>query len=39
VRDPVEASHGPKRGPIGYILRGIDKARDGYVVVVRRARR
>jgi hydrophobe/amphiphile efflux-1 (HAE1) family protein len=32
----LKPSHGPKRGPIGYILRGIDKARDGYVVVVRR---
>ena len=28
--------HGPRRGPIGYILRGIDKARDGYALVVRK---
>ncbi|HYI85383.1 MAG TPA: efflux RND transporter permease subunit, partial [Acetobacteraceae bacterium] len=27
---------GPKRGPIGYVLRGIDKVRDGYAAVVRR---
>ncbi|MDB5373651.1 MAG: hydrophobe/amphiphile efflux family transporter, partial [Belnapia sp.] len=27
---------GPKRGPIKYILRGIDKMRDGYAAVVRR---
>ncbi len=27
---------GPKRGPIKYILRGIDKVRDGYAAVVRR---
>jgi hydrophobe/amphiphile efflux-1 (HAE1) family protein len=32
----LKPSHGPKRGPIGYILRGIDKARDGYAAVVRR---
>ena len=25
-------SHGPKRGLIGYVLRGIDKARDGYAL-------
>ena len=28
--------HGPKRGPMGYVLRGIDKARDGYTLVVRK---
>ena len=28
--------HGPKRGIMGYILRGIDKARDGYTLVVRK---
>ncbi|SDB08660.1 efflux RND transporter permease subunit [Belnapia rosea] len=27
---------GPKRGPIKYILRGIDKVRDGYASVVKR---
>src|SRR5215210_2246768 len=27
---------GPKLGPIGYVLRGIDKVRDGYAAVVRR---
>jgi hydrophobe/amphiphile efflux-1 (HAE1) family protein len=27
---------GPRRGPIKYVLRGIDKARDGYASVVRR---
>ncbi|GGC51882.1 transporter [Siccirubricoccus deserti] len=27
---------GPKRGPIKYVLRGIDKVRDGYAAVVRR---
>ncbi|MCB4820203.1 efflux RND transporter permease subunit [Roseicella aerolata] len=27
---------GPRRGPIKYVLRGIDKARDGYAAVVRR---
>src|SRR5216684_4051533 len=30
----LSASHGPKRGLIGYVLRGIDKARDGYSLVV-----
>ena len=29
-------STGPKRGPIKYVLRGIDKVRDGYAAVVRR---
>jgi hydrophobe/amphiphile efflux-1 (HAE1) family protein len=28
--------HGPRRGPIGWILQGIDKVRDGYAAVVRR---
>ena len=32
----LKASHGPKRGPLGYVLAGIDKARDGYVAIVRR---
>ncbi|MBV1799776.1 efflux RND transporter permease subunit [Siccirubricoccus sp. G192] len=27
---------GPRRGPIKYVLRGIDKVRDGYAAVVRR---
>ncbi len=27
---------GPKRGPMGWILRGIDKIRDGYAAIVRR---
>src|ERR1700682_1076508 len=30
----LSSSHGPKRGLIGYVLRGIDKARDGYSLVV-----
>ena len=34
----LRAHHGPKRGPIGYVLRGIDKARDGYALVVRKTR-
>jgi hydrophobic/amphiphilic exporter-1 (mainly G- bacteria), HAE1 family len=28
--------HGPKRGPIKYVLRSIDAVRDGYAAVVRR---
>ena len=32
----LRAHHGPKRGPMGYVLRGIDKARDGYTLVVRK---
>ena len=28
--------HGPKRGPIKYVLRSIDKVRDGYAAIVRR---
>jgi hydrophobic/amphiphilic exporter-1 (mainly G- bacteria), HAE1 family len=30
----LSSSHGPKRGVIGYVLRGIDQARDGYSLVV-----
>ncbi|MDE1993129.1 MAG: efflux RND transporter permease subunit, partial [Rhizobiaceae bacterium] len=32
----LKAQHGPKRGPIRYVLKGIDYARDGYAAVVRR---
>jgi hydrophobe/amphiphile efflux-1 (HAE1) family protein len=32
----LRASHGPKRGPIRYVLAGIDKARDGYATLVER---
>jgi hydrophobe/amphiphile efflux-1 (HAE1) family protein len=32
----LRAHHGPKRGLMGYVLRGIDKARDGYTLVVRK---
>ena len=32
----LRAHHGPKRGILGYVLRGIDKARDGYSFVVRK---
>ena len=32
----LSPSHGPKRGPIGYVLRGIDRARDGYALIVRK---
>ncbi len=32
----LRPSHGPRRGPIKYVLRGIDKVRDGYAAVVRR---
>ena len=35
----LRAQHGPRRGPIGYVLRGIDKARDGYTFVVRKTAR
>jgi hydrophobe/amphiphile efflux-1 (HAE1) family protein len=28
--------HGPRRGPIGYVMRGIDRVRDGYGMVVAR---
>jgi hydrophobe/amphiphile efflux-1 (HAE1) family protein len=33
----LSAAHGPKRGLIGYVLRGIDKARDGYALAVHKA--
>ena len=29
-------AHGPKRGPIGYVMRGIDHVRDAYGAVVAR---
>jgi hydrophobe/amphiphile efflux-1 (HAE1) family protein len=32
----LSKAHGPKRGILGYVLRGIDKARDGYAFVVRK---
>jgi hydrophobe/amphiphile efflux-1 (HAE1) family protein len=32
----LRASHDPKRGPIRYILAGIDRARDGYAWTVER---
>ncbi|MBI3435470.1 MAG: multidrug efflux RND transporter permease subunit [Proteobacteria bacterium] len=32
----LKPSHAPRRGPLGYVLRGIDKARDGYALIVRR---
>lgn len=32
----LRAHHGPRRGPIRYVLAGIDKARDGYAFVVRK---
>ncbi|MBV9629539.1 MAG: efflux RND transporter permease subunit [Xanthobacteraceae bacterium] len=32
----LRASHGPKRGPIRYVLAGIDRARDGYASIVER---
>jgi hydrophobe/amphiphile efflux-1 (HAE1) family protein len=32
----LSPSHGPKRGILGTVLRGIDKARDGYAVVVQK---
>jgi hydrophobe/amphiphile efflux-1 (HAE1) family protein len=28
--------HGPRRGPMGYVMRGIDGVRDGYAAIVRR---
>ncbi len=31
----LKSSHGPKKGVMGYVLRGIDHARDGYVSVVK----
>jgi hydrophobe/amphiphile efflux-1 (HAE1) family protein len=33
----LSASHGPRRGLIGYVLRGIDRARDGYALVVHKS--
>ena len=32
----LRPSHGPKRGPIGYVMRAIDKVRDSYGAVVAR---
>ncbi|MFS8037062.1 efflux RND transporter permease subunit [Xanthobacter sp. AM11] len=32
----LKPSHGPKKGPIGYVMRGIDKVRDAYGAVVAR---
>lgn len=32
----LSPTHGPRRGLIGYVLRGIDKARDGYALIVRK---
>jgi hydrophobe/amphiphile efflux-1 (HAE1) family protein len=32
----LRPSHGPKRGPIGYVMRGIDKVRDAYGAAVAR---
>jgi len=32
----LKAHHGPKRGIMGYVSRGIDHVRDGYAAVVRR---
>jgi hydrophobe/amphiphile efflux-1 (HAE1) family protein len=32
----LRPGHGPKRGPLGLVLRGIDGVRDGYAAVVRR---
>ncbi|MFG1224530.1 efflux RND transporter permease subunit [Xanthobacter wiegelii] len=32
----LKPSHGPKKGPIGYVMRGIDKVRDTYGAVVAR---
>lgn len=32
----LKQQHGPKWGPIRYILKGIDHARDGYASIVRR---
>ena len=30
----LRAHHGPRRGPVKYVMAGIDKARDGYAIVV-----
>ncbi|MGH7071648.1 MAG: efflux RND transporter permease subunit, partial [Acetobacteraceae bacterium] len=32
----LKAHHGPRRGPIGWVMRGIDRVRDGYGMVVAR---
>ena len=32
----LRPSHGPRRGPIGYVMRGIDRVRDAYGVAVAR---
>jgi hydrophobe/amphiphile efflux-1 (HAE1) family protein len=32
----LRARHGPRRGPIRYVLAGIDRARDGYASIVER---
>ncbi|MFH5925086.1 efflux RND transporter permease subunit [Roseomonas xinghualingensis] len=32
----LKPHHGPRRGPIGYVLRGIDWTRDRYAAAVRR---
>lgn len=32
----LKPSHGPKKGPIGYVMRAIDKVRDAYGSVVAR---
>ncbi|RDJ27243.1 AcrB/AcrD/AcrF family protein [Bosea caraganae] len=32
----LKPAHGPKRGPIGYVMRGIDRVRDAYGAVVAR---
>ncbi|MBW8268422.1 efflux RND transporter permease subunit [Caldovatus aquaticus] len=32
----LRPSHGPRRGPIRYVLRGIDAVRDGYAWIVAR---
>ena len=31
----LKPAHGPKRGPMRYVMAGIDKARDGYAAVVK----
>jgi hydrophobe/amphiphile efflux-1 (HAE1) family protein len=32
----LKPHHGPRRGPIGYVMRGIDRVRDSYGLVVAR---
>ncbi|MEI8150134.1 MAG: efflux RND transporter permease subunit [Hyphomicrobiales bacterium] len=32
----LSTSHGPKRGILGYVMRGIDHTRDGYAFLVRK---